>query len=711
MAVKQEIKSQLAKLLATEDFVVEHKHVETAQFDVDTRVLTLPIWEKASNDVYDMLVGHEVGHALYTPNDWSFEGRIPLSFVNIVEDARIEKLIKRRYPGLSKTFFHAYKELHEQDFFNVLDINVDEMNIADRINLYFKVGNFLDIYFDDCEKDIINKINVCETFEDTLEVAELLYNYCKGELKRKKEEQEEEREGTDPADLETPSYSFETKETDKEEKLEDEESKTETQIQSVENKPSRIDEQKEEEPEVKTVQALEESLKDLVDQGSAENVYVERPKLNLDRVIISNEEIHERCDEQWVDDIDMPAFTVKDEDIYYGYRHRSVISEVDKKFNEFKKSAQKEVNYLVKEFECRKAADNYARTSTNRTGILDTKKLHTYRFNEDIFKKVGIVPDGKNHGLVFILDWSGSMNHVMLDTIKQLYNLIWFCKKVQIPFEVYAFTGDYPKDGEQLSYEPKAGLFEVSGFFSLLNLFTHKTNGKTLEHQMKNIFRLAYNFNHYTCYQTPIGLNLSGTPLNESLLALHSLLPQFKKQNGIDKVQCVILTDGEAGHLSYHRIVHRQWEDEPYLGTRGVHGDCFLRDRKIGTTYKMPYEYYGFSEMLLRNLRDNFPNINFIGIRVLESRDAGSFIRRYCGWSNDQFEKINKVWKKNKSFSIDNSGYHKYFGLSSTHLSNNDEFEVEEDATKAQIKRAFVKSLKTKKMNKKVLSEFVELIA
>ncbi len=711
MAVKQEIKSQLAKLLATEDFVVEHKHVETAQFDVDTRVLTLPIWEKASNDVYDMLVGHEVGHALYTPNDWSFEGRIPLSFVNIVEDARIEKLIKRRYPGLSKTFFHAYKELHEQDFFNVLDINVDEMNIADRINLYFKVGNFLDIYFDDCEKDIINKINVCETFEDTLEVAELLYNYCKGELKRKKEEQEEEREGTDPADLETPSYSFETKETDKEEKLEDEESKTETQIQSVENKPSRIDEQKEEEPEVKTVQALEESLKDLVDQGSAENVYVERPKLNLDRVIISNEEIHERCDEQWVDDIDMPAFTVKDEDIYYGYRHRSVISEVDKKFNEFKKSAQKEVNYLVKEFECRKAADNYARTSTNRTGILDTKKLHTYRFNEDIFKKVGIVPDGKNHGLVFILDWSGSMNHVMLDTIKQLYNLIWFCKKVQIPFEVYAFTGDYPKDGEQLSYEPKAGLFEVSGFFSLLNLFTHKTNGKTLEHQMKNIFRLAYNFNHYTCYQTPLGLNLSGTPLNESLLALHSLLPQFKKQNGIDKVQCVILTDGEAGHLSYHRIVHRQWEDEPYLGTRGVHGDCFLRDRKIGTTYKMPYEYYGFSEMLLRNLRDNFPNINFIGIRVLESRDAGSFIRRYCGWSNDQFEKINKVWKKNKSFSIDNSGYHKYFGLSSTHLSNNDEFEVEEDATKAQIKRAFVKSLKTKKMNKKVLSEFVELIA
>ena len=71
MAVKQEIKSQLAKLLATEDIVVEHKQCETAQFNIQTRVLTLPLWEKASNGGYDLLVGHEVGQALYTPDDWS----------------------------------------------------------------------------------------------------------------------------------------------------------------------------------------------------------------------------------------------------------------------------------------------------------------------------------------------------------------------------------------------------------------------------------------------------------------------------------------------------------------------------------------------------------------------------------------------------------------------------------------------------------------
>jgi hypothetical protein len=143
MTVRHEIKSQLAKLLATEDLVVEHKKVETAQFNVHTRVLTLPMWEKASNSVYDMLVGHEVGHALYTPDiDWLKEHKVPPQFVNIVEDARIEKLMKRRYAGLSKTFYRGYEELAEQDFFAIGDEDVSEMNLADRTNLWFKIGNY-----------------------------------------------------------------------------------------------------------------------------------------------------------------------------------------------------------------------------------------------------------------------------------------------------------------------------------------------------------------------------------------------------------------------------------------------------------------------------------------------------------------------------------------------------------------------------------------
>ena len=70
-----------------------------------------------------------------------------------------------------------------------------------------------------------------------------------------------------------------------------------------------------------------------------------------------------------------------------------------------------------------------------------------------------------------------------------------------------------------------------------------------------------------------------------------------------------------------------------------------------------------------------------------------------------------KVWKKSRSCSIKSSGYHTYFGLSSSALDNETEFEVNDDATKAQIRSAFKKSLNGKKMNKKVLGEFIELVA
>ena len=116
------------------------------------------------------------------------------------------------------------------------------------------------------------------------------------------------------------------------------------------------------------------------------------------------------------------------------------------------------------------------------------------------------------------------------------------------------------------------------------------------------------------------------------------------------------------------------------------------------------------TDLLLTDIRQTFPDMNFIGIRVLASRDAGEFIRKYSGYEGDLYHKTITRWKKEKSFAIKNSGYHTYFGLSSNALANDDEFEVDDEATKAQIKRAFVKSLKTKKLNKKVLGEFIDLV-
>ena len=210
-------------------------------------------------------------------------------------------------------------------------------------------------------------------------------------------------------------------------------------------------------------------------------------------------------------------------------------------------------------------------------------------------------------------------------------------------------------------------------------------------------------------YTYPPRLSLSGTPLNETIVSLHQLLPQFQKENNVEKVQCVILTDGEAHQLPYHKRVQRHWEDEPYLGVRSCHPDrTFLRDRKLGKTYRVDYGYHQFTDMLLINLKDRLPSTNFIGIRVLLNRDAKHFMRLY---NYDGSDRMYSEWRKNKSFTIKNSGYDAYFGLSSTVLSQDAEFDVDEDATKAQIKRAFVKSLKTKKLNKKVLGEFISLVA
>ena len=701
MAVQHEIKSQLAKLLATEDLIVEHKQVQTACFNVHTRVLTLPMWDKASNTVYDLLVGHEVGHALFTPDEnWLQKVAVPPQFVNVVEDARIEKLMKRKYMGLAKSFFKGYKELNDEDFFSIIDSDISDFNLADRANLYFKVGNFVDLSFDSEEKILIQKIAEVETFDEVLKVAEELYLFCKKE----KEEKVDDTEMPPEMDGETASASeLETKEVDSPGEGSGDSESPQGDQSTEEATASLTDE-----PEVQTADALQENLQDLVDSDSRENVYVEIPNVDLKQIIAPNDEIHQVIDD-W--------FRIQQNNC----SHINLFAKADEEFIKFKRTAQKEVNYLVKEFECRKAADSYARATTARTGVLDTSKLHTYKYNEDLFKKVSVIPDGKNHGLIFILDWSGSMSKVLLDTIKQLYNLIWFCKKVSIPFEVYAFTNEWKRGGREdrhdraeCAYVKKENLLAVDGDFSLMNLLNDKTNGNQLEHQMINIWRIAKAYSNFygSPYSAPCRLGLSGTPLNEALVCLHKILPEFQKKNKLQKVQCIVLTDGEASHLGRHVEVQRHWETEPYIGTRQLSGGVsFLRDRKTGNTYQIPYGWHGFTDMMLQNLRDNFPTVNFIGIRVLESRDANHFMSLYHDRGSNVFFKLQSEWKKQRSFTIKTSGYHAYFAMSAASLAQESDFEVDDGATKAKIKSAFIKSLKTKKLNKKVLGEFISLVA
>ena len=742
MTVRHEVKGQLAKLLATEDLIVESKKVETACFNVHTRVLTLPMWDKASNNVYDALVGHEVGHALFTPDsNWFEEIDIPMGIVNVVEDARIEKMMKRKYAGLSKTFYSGYHELSDSDFFKIQGKNLNTFNFADRVNLYFKIGNYNDIPLkNDREKELLSMVGATETFEDVLDVSKLLHEYCKQEIEDMKKELEQKMEEEEQAQMFGGSGSGLGGSSDENS---DEEINNDTQYQVVDAEEEDDESDFEDQPssnisisqipaaeldaaiqkieggeggiEISSATALDRSIQNLNKSDSVQNEYFELPQVNTGHIIIDNAHIHKCIELEWSEQITNKKTHQYLESEYDPSKYvLESLNDAKKDFKDFKKSAQKEVNYLVKEFEMKKSASAYARAATSRTGVLDTTKLHTYKYNEDLFKKVTVLPDGKNHGLVFILDWSGSMNSVMLDTVKQLYNLIWFCRKIQVPFEVYAFTNCYPNPNTKTSYEVKEGVAQIDGSFSLMNLLTHKVNTKTLESQMENIYliakALAWQYTNY--YNIPLGMGLSGTPLNETLVCLHEILPQFKKDNQVEKVQCVILTDGEAHPLRFHHEFSHRWgeECEKYMGTSYIGENCILRDRKTGNTYAFDDNSFTMTDVLLQNLRDKFTDVNFIGFRILPPREASYFAKRYVEYG-DELEKIMKVWRKEKSFAIKKSGYHVYFGLSASALDSDDAFEVKEDATKTDIKKAFFKSLKGKKMNKKILSEFIEFVA
>ena len=742
MTVRHEVKGQLAKLLATEDLIVESKKVETACFNVHTRVLTLPMWDKASNNVYDALVGHEVGHALFTPDsNWFEEIDIPMGIVNVVEDARIEKMMKRKYAGLSKTFYSGYHELSDSDFFKIQGKNLNTFNFADRVNLYYKIGNYNDIPLkNDREKELLSMVGATETFEDVLDVSKLLHEYCKQEIEDMKKELEQKMEEEEQAQMFGGSGSGLGGSSDENS---DEEINNDTQYQVVDAEEEDDESDFEDQPssnisisqipaaeldaaiqkieggeggiEISSATELDRSIQNLNRSDSVQNEYFELPQVNTGHIIIDNAHIHKCIELEWSDQITNKKTHQYLESEYDPSKYvLESLNDAKKDFKDFKKSAQKEVNYLVKEFEMKKSASAYARAATSRTGVLDTTKLHTYKYNEDLFKKVTVLPDGKNHGLVFILDWSGSMNSVMLDTVKQLYNLIWFCRKIQVPFEVYAFTNCYPNPNTKTSYEVKEGVAQIDGSFSLMNLLTHKVNTKTLESQMENIYliakALAWQYTNY--YNIPLGMGLSGTPLNETLVCLHEILPQFKKDNQVEKVQCVILTDGEAHPLRFHHEFSHRWgeECEKYMGTSYIGENCILRDRKTGNTYAFDDNSFTMTDVLLQNLRDKFTDVNFIGFRILPPREASYFAKRYVEYG-DELEKIMKVWRKEKSFAIKKSGYHVYFGLSASALDSDDAFEVKEDATKTDIKKAFFKSLKGKKMNKKILSEFIEFVA
>ena len=189
-------KSTLAKLMSEEDIFVVHKQMETAYFDSKKRELGLPIWkdEEMTPTIYDLMVGHEIGHALWTPLDMLEKAavrKIDHSFVNILEAARIEKKCKRKYPSLVGVMNRGYVDLVKKDFFGTAKKNIAAFNLIDRINLFFKSGDTT-ISFSDEEKVWVDRTAKTETPDEVLDLAEELYAWM--------EENESETDNHDSGD-------------------------------------------------------------------------------------------------------------------------------------------------------------------------------------------------------------------------------------------------------------------------------------------------------------------------------------------------------------------------------------------------------------------------------------------------------------------------------------------------------------------------------
>lgn len=708
----KEIKGNLARLLATENLVVEHRNCPTASFNVDTRVLTLPNWDRASSVVYDMLVGHEVGHALFTPNDdWRDVADCPQDFVNVIEDARIEKLMKRKYPGLRKSFAGGYAELNAQDFFSIADDDLNEYSLIDRINLNFKVGASALIPFAEDEKVFVTRTEEAETFAEVLQIAVDVYNFGK------KEKEQEQVDATAQVDQTTQGGGGITQDGGEDTEAGDEDQPSDpsegegSQHGSTQQKPQASDDLGEDEDDEpgetsKTQDAFDRAAERLTGSHRSSTYYVEIPDaVVLEDYIADWTEVHDWIDSQALD------------------AERYV--EVDASYREFRKQSQKEVNYLVKEFECRKSADAYARSGQSKTGVLDTAKLHTYKFNEDLFKKVTVLPDGKNHGLLFLLDWSGSMSRELFATVKQLLNLTAFCKKVQIPFEVYAFTNDYGcvrriKNGQSQYFSnaeyfasincEEGKIFLQKDMFHLVNFVSSRSNSKDFERMSLNLYREAYCQQHATKYSSTNGLGLSGTPLNEGIVMLNYIIPQFRKQNDLQKVNVCILTDGEACHTAYGRKFHDDYKDNSYVRPRRIDSDVCLRDRKTGRVYTNFHGWENNTNIFIQQLRDRNPDVNVLGFRILSGSQLSNFV---CSYGNiAQYAEVQKQWKKEKSAIVPSpKSFTALYAISNSSLDEDVEFSVECGAKKGDIAKAFKKMLNSKSTNKKLLNSFVEYVA
>jgi len=726
-----EEKSILARLMATENLFIEERNVSTAYFDLKNRVLTVPILNgNLSNHVYDLFLGHEVGHALETPingyHNSVYNKKLNQSILNVCEDARIEKKIKRKFPGIRHSFNNAYKELMEMDFFSIKDVNVNELNLIDRINLHTKVGISLNIQFNEVEQSLLNEVENTETFKEVVAVAIKIQKYMREQSRKEKNQGENifqkmmdqfPESFTPPENVETvvekeedPSGNGETHTVNVPSGNKKEESADENGIDDDNQDLSSLDS--------KTHDAFRKNEKKLFETNpKGDVVYCNVPKIHEDDFLIPYKKI--------LNLVSKYPKSMRSESIAI-YENLKKIN--FNEFQKFKNSNDRIVSHLVKEFELRKNADQNSRARVAKSGDINMSRLHDYQFTDDIFRRITRVPNGKSHGLVMFIDWSGSMSNHIHSTIKQLLTLVYFCRKVNIPFEVYAFTsGFHEENSPQKLTKTKfkiGDLYFSNTHMALMNFFSSKMKNS----EITQMASFLYSYNRRGSYM-PNGFSLSGTPLNECVMAAFEVVPEFKKKNNLQIVNTIFLTDGD-GHECRSIVNYKDNKNANNIGLNSILSGriskLFFRDVETKCTVEVS-KYFGYTKnhqtVALLQLLKQRARCNIISFfvsstsglkdKIIERNNIENKLSGIYRVQSREEEKQISELRKNKFYILKTSYYDEMYLIKSDTIDIEDEeFEIEADKTNTRsIASAFTKYNENKMHSRIFLNRFVKMIS
>jgi len=769
MQYSVESKSQLAKLLASENLTVEHKKVQTASFNLRDRILTCPIWKDMTGEMYDLMLGHEVGHALETPeegwHDAVTTGKSKYSknfkqFLNVIEDARIEKKIKRKFPGIKQSFIKAYGQLLERDFFGIKNEDVNSLPFIDRVNLFTKGGYNLGIKFNTDEASLLREVESCESWEDVVQVTGAIFDYSKQEqqdINRIKQNiqfggsdvsEEYEESGTDDdgsddyqeyEDSDEVSADAENKKDNTEsgtEESDDEQGVNEiNRNKTTANSNNYYDNF---EPKCETDETFRDNESLLLDPKSKEFVYLNIPKFIPENSITPLKRVHELMEESWSH--------------RYGHGSSKLKVVQDSLLKDFKNRNDRYVSLLAKEFEMRKAAAKFSKQKISETGDIDISRIYKYKVDDNIFRKMMSTPKGKSHGLVLLLDRSGSMDSNMQNSIEQILILTTFCRKVNIPFVVYGFGNcthgrsidlgghiDYTKLKPSFSKREKD--LDLSDVY-MREYMNSRMGNVQFNRCLRNMVSLMNSYMPST-YQRkilrPSSETLSNTPMIEAMIASRHITNEFRKVNNLDIVNMVLIHDGDADSISgyYDGGTMAEYGSPNIVWFNERAYSVVIRDAESKfETLLIPEESNKDNDAMRTGIFNWYRQVTgakIIGFFLIGTgRSATAAIqRKYISdkevsktndgrydqnrWTQEKLEarEMLKVIKVTKFLDSKNKGYNKFFlipGGSDLDIED-DELSVDGAVTAAKLRTAFIKMNKKKQVSRVLVNRFIGEIA